>query len=414
MPMNPRREIKVERWQDAAVFAVGTALLFVLAYTVRQYFSPFVALAAVFAVLYPLRRSPHVKGILATAVGLFLIWFIGELVALLTPFIVSLVLAYIFSPVVDSLERRRVPRWGGALIGVAGSAAVIVAALVFLGPLVAGQFKSFLLTIAPAVSSFVQQMNSGELIARLQAMGIPADPLREQITREFGPRLEQLLSGLMTAALGLLSNVGAIATQIVNVILVPVLTFHMLKDFHKVRNALLDILPGRARVKVVSYGARIDTMLGLYLRGALTVAFIVGSLSTFLLWIAGINYPFVLGPLAGMLDLIPYFGILTILIVSVIVALLSGGNILLKALFVVFIFGGINFLETTFLQPRIVGRKVGIHPLLLILALIVFGYFLGFAGLLIAVPTTAILLALLKDERRLRKERGAAAAEISE
>ncbi len=382
---------------ESLVFGAGVVLVFVLAYTIRDYFSPFVALGSVIAVLYPLRQRPYVKTLLWTAVGLFSIWFIGELLPLLTPFIVALLLAYILNPLVDRMEHSRIPRWAGSLIVILGIALLGAAALVFLVPVIITQFRALLLSLAPAVTSLVQQLSSGELYTKLQAIGIPVDTLREQLMQEIGPRLEQILSGLVSGALALVTNVSAIATRIVNVVLIPFLGFYMLKDFHKIQGAALWLIPNRFHARITSYGERVDSILGLYLRGALTVALIIGGLATLLLWIFGINYPFVLGPLAGMLDLIPYFGILTSITISVLVALFSGGAVLWKVIFVLITFGLLQILETTLLQPRIVGMKIGIHPLLLILALFVFGHFLGFGGFLIAAPITAILIAFAKN-----------------
>jgi len=392
-----RKNNRVIGKYESVVFAAGVVLVFVLVYTIREYFSPIVALGSVIAVLYPLRQRPYVKTFIWTAVGLFSIWFIGELLPLLTPFIVALLLAYIFNPLVDRMEHSRIPRWAGSLIVILGIALLGAATLVLLVPVVITQFRALLLSLAPAVASLVQQLSSGELYTKLQALGIPVEALREQLMQEIGPRLEQILTGLVSGAFSLVTNVSAIATKLVNAVLIPFLGFYMLKDLHKIRDAVLWLIPNRFHLRITSYGERVDSILGLYLRGALTVASIIGVLATLLLWIFGINYPFVLGPLAGMLDLIPYFGILTSITISVLVALFSGGTVLWKVIFVLITFGLLQILETTVLQPRIVGAKIGIHPLLLILSLFVFGHFLGFGGFLIAVPITAILIAFAKN-----------------
>ncbi len=111
----------------------------------------------------------------------------------------------------------------------------------------------------------------------------------------------------------------------------------------------------------------------------------------------GVRYPIALGIITGLLTLIPFFGIIVSLVVSSIVAAISDPPALGKVLAVVTLFLSQNLLDTTVLSPKIVGKQVGLHPVALLLAFLVFGFFLGFIGLLIAVPTTSLLLAIWNE-----------------
>jgi predicted PurR-regulated permease PerM len=108
---------------------------------------------------------------------------------------------------------------------------------------------------------------------------------------------------------------------------------------------------------------------------------------------------------AGVLSLIPYFGLLTSLALSLLVALFSGEPVSMKILFVLITFAFLQILEFSVLSPNILGKQIGLHPVLMILSLLVFGFFLGFIGLLIAVPTTAIVIMLVKEWEQRRKVR---------
>jgi predicted PurR-regulated permease PerM len=134
------------------------------------------------------------------------------------------------------------------------------------------------------------------------------------------------------------------------------------------------------------------------------VAIIQGTIAAIGLWIIGVKYALVLGIMTGILDFIPYVGLITSLVVSCIVALFSGDPVLVKIAAVVILYLAQKLLEATVLGPKIIGTQVGVHPVLLILCLLVFGYFLGFVGLLIAVPATALILAALNEWELRRNE----------
>ena len=123
------------------------------------------------------------------------------------------------------------------------------------------------------------------------------------------------------------------------------------------------------------------------------MATIQGCISATALWFIGVQYPLVLGIMTGVLNFIPYVGLLVSLMVSSIVALFSGEPVVVKVCGVVILYLSQKLLEATVLGPKIIGAQVGLHPVLLILCLMVFGYFMGLVGMLIAVPATALILA---------------------
>ncbi len=122
------------------------------------------------------------------------------------------------------------------------------------------------------------------------------------------------------------------------------------------------------------------------------VALIQGIIAGVALALIGVDYALVLGLMTGVLNFIPYVGLLISLVVSALVAVLSGGAIGAKVISVVVLYLSQKLLEATVLGPKIVGSEVGLHPVALILCLLVFGYFIGFVGLLIAVPATALMM----------------------
>jgi predicted PurR-regulated permease PerM len=164
------------------------------------------------------------------------------------------------------------------------------------------------------------------------------------------------------------------------------------------------LFPRRNRDRIADLMSQADELVGHYLRGVLLVACVQGIIIAVLFSIIGIKYALLLGLLGALFDLIPYFGLGAILILSSISALFSEQPALLKLAFAVGSIGFLHILEVVFLSPKIVGNKVGLHPLLLILSLLVFMSFLGFIGLLIAVPTSALIVLFVRDWEIRRKD----------
>jgi predicted PurR-regulated permease PerM len=181
------------------------------------------------------------------------------------------------------------------------------------------------------------------------------------------------------------------------VFLVPFLTFYILTDFPKIGHRFRLLFPRKIRDRVGDYMERADDLIGHYLRGVLTVAVLQGIIISVIFSVMDIKYALLLGLLAAILDLVPYFGLLTILIMSCIVATFSEPPIIPKVIFAIGSIGFLHLAEVVFLSPKFIGGRVGLHPLLIILSLLVFAYFLGFVGLIIAVPATALILLFVRD-----------------
>ena len=141
--------------------------------------------------------------------------------------------------------------------------------------------------------------------------------------------------------------------------------------------------------------------MGKYFRGMVVVAIVQGLIASFGLLAIGVRYSLVLGIMTGLLTMVPYVGLIVSLVVSFFVALFSDPPVVARAIAVVVLFLSQKLLQATVLDPKIIGSQVGLHPVLLILCLLVFGYFLGFIGMLIAVPATALAIAGTREWRRL-------------
>ena len=185
---------------------------------------------------------------------------------------------------------------------------------------------------------------------------------------------------------------SSILAEVLNLIIIPFVTFYLLKDFPRILERIKSFIPEGPRGRIGTYAPKIDEVLGEYFRGAIVVAFIQGIISVVVLSLLGVQYPLVLGIMTAFLDFIPYVGLLISLLVSYVVALLGAEPTTMRVVGVVIMYVALKLLENTIFAPKIIGSKVGVHPVLMILSLFIFGHFLGFVGLLIAIPTTAVIL----------------------
>ncbi len=380
------------------VLLVGAVLLLlVLIYTIQTILSPFLVLGAIIYLVYPMRGYRLARSVMWLAIILFSLWFVSSISDILAPFLVALVLAYILSPLVDLFEKWGVPRWATSLVLILLFVGAIALILFLVLPIAVAQFEGVLDTLSQVIANFRASVWNSETMHALERYGISADELQNTLANSLTPRLEDILKGILQGSLSVVSSVSKVVTQIFYVFLVPFLTFYILTDFPKIGQRFRKLFPRKIRDQVSDYMERADDLIGHYLRGVLTVAILQGITVSVIFSIVNIKYALLLGLLAALLDLIPYFGLLTILIISSIVATFSGGEVISKVIFAIGSIGCLHMMEVVFLSPKFIGGKVGLHPLLIILSLLVFAYFLGFVGLIIAVPSTALILLFVKD-----------------
>lgn len=384
------------------VISITAVALFGVLFAVTDLFkSPFIVFAVIVFVLYPFRKSKLIKIILSVSGVIFTLWFLHSISQLLIPFIIAFLIAYILDPLVDRLEKKNIPRWAGALLIILGFIAIIVTALIFIMPVIIGQFTDMIESM-PELFGNLQNWINTTLIPFLQSTGIPTQDLQAKLAAELPARLEQIFGALLGGLGGIFSGLSLVLSQVVNLILIPFLIFYILKDFNDIIALGRRLLPADTRETVSGYFVKIDDLLGSYFRGAVTVALVNGVLVTIFLSLIGVRYSIFLGAFSGLLDLIPYFGLLISLVLGAAVALFSGDPGVQVPL-TILTYVGLNILETSFLAPKIIGGKIGLHPALLILSLLVFSYFFGFIGLLIALPVMSIIILFVKEWLEKRK-----------
>jgi len=337
-------------------------------------------------------RTVHYLWLVATAVVIAaLLHFLGSI---LTPFLIGAILAYFGSPLVTWAERHRVPRTVGTLL------VILVILLLIL---------ALLLVLIPLVQSEIGQLTRRlpELAANLYGHAAPW--LRETLGIELQLDLASVkeliadnLDSAQALTLKLLSGLKAGGTVVlgilINLVMIPVVMFYLLRDWNRIVAHVDGLLPRRWLPRVRIIALEIDGVLAEFLRGQLAVMGVLAVYYVVGLTLAGLQFALPIGILTGLLVFIPYVGFGLGLILGVLAALLqwSGWPGFMAVLAV---YGIGQLLENYVLVPFLVGDRIGLHPLAVIFALLAFGELFGFAGVLLALPVSAALLVGLRHLR---------------
>jgi predicted PurR-regulated permease PerM len=334
----------------------------------------------------------HYLWIVAAVVVLVLV--LHWLGRVLTPFLVGAILAYLGTPLVDALERRGVVRALGAVLTVVLFALCLTALFFVLVPLAqaealaaARRIPDLLDQAAQKVVPWVEKYVGIKLafdVATVRSVVIE----HLDSVREVGMRI----------LYGVRSGGALLLTIVVNLALIPVVMFYLLRDWNMIVARADDLLPRRWQSKVRTIARDVDAVLSEFLRGQLSLMVALAAYYVIALSLAELEHAFAIGMLTGLLVFIPYVGYGLGLTLGITAALLQWtGWPSFLAVAAVYAVG--QLLENYVLLPWLVGDRIGLHPLAVIFALLAFGALFGFAGVLLALPTSAVLLVGLRHLR---------------
>jgi predicted PurR-regulated permease PerM len=313
---------------------------------------------------------------------------------ILTPFLIGATLAYFGTPAVNWAQRRRVPRTLGTLLVVAFILLLVIALLFVLYPLVQSEF----LQLSKRVP---------ELAVALQAQVAPwlSDKLGIELQLDVAEVKKFIVDNLAHAqslSLKVVAGVKAggmlLLAILINIVLVPVVMFYLLRDWEKIIRRVDELLPRRWLPTVRTLAREVDRVLAEFVRGQLSVMGVLAVYYAVGLSLAGLKFAVPIGILTGLLVFVPYVGFGLGFVLGVLSALLqwSGWPGFIAVLSV---YGIGQLLEGYVLVPWLVGDRIGLHPLAVIFALLAFGHLFGFAGVLFALPASAALLVGLRHLR---------------
>ena len=320
---------------------------------------------------------------LVALVTFALLWLLS---GILTPFVAGLIIAYILDPAVSFLERRKVRRWIGALVLICAVALILLMITVILLPVIIDQ----LIRLIQALPGYFEQFHAF-LVENLER----AEPALEFLgVQDMGSYLGQnagrAVSWLGDLAGGVLQSGLALVDLAALVGLTPVIAYYCLKDWNRLVSGVDSLVPLPYRGTVRTLASRINSTLANFLRGQASVCLILGLFYAIALGIVGLDFGLLVGMGAGLISFIPYLGSILGLFTSVGIAIVQfEGWTMTGVVAAIFLFGQV--VEGNFLTPKMVGDSVELNPVWIMFALLAGGAFLGFAGLLLAVPLAAAI-----------------------
>lgn len=321
---------------------------------------------------------------------------------LLVPFFIGLAIAYLLDPVVSWLERHRVSRAMGIVLILVALLLVVALVALYVVPRASDAVANFARTVPSRLSGLRQSLEP-----RWRALDLRYHDRIEWAEQKLRATLEtnlpKMLEPIQNAVRRALSSFVNFFVSLVSVIFVPVFAFYLLKDIHRVKRLAVDLLPPRYRDAVIGSVREVDAVISAFLHGQLTVATILAVIYSIGLSVIGVPGSVLLGVFCGYANLVPYLGIATGIPLASLLAFLDAQSFI-PVLWVWALFAFAQLLEGTLISPYVVGEKVGLHPVVMILALMIWGDFFGFLGLLVAVPATAAMSVFVRAGYRRYRE----------
>ncbi len=390
--MDQPRESTWRALQAASVFLVLG--FFLLSLWDQGMLSPFLLFWILVAVLIPFRGIRGQALLIAVVAVLTALWLLHTTGFLLAPFVLALVLAYVLDPLVDRITARRVSRSLAIVLLTLPVLGLLAVAVLFGIPALGAQTGQLIADTPEFLTRVAGWLDA--VWQRLQRVNLPLieeeallDQLRnidaEAVVAFLDERQEVIWENLWTGILGLGRGVGSVVSILGYVVLTPVLTVYLLREYDRIVERAGELLPRGSREGIVALAGEYDRLLSRYLRGQVTVALIIGGLTAVGLSIAQFPHAILLAVLVAVFGVVPYLGLVLILIPALVLAPVSG-SVAVSLVKVAVVYGVAQALEGTVISPRIVGESVGLHPVWVVLALMVGGFAFGFVGLLIGVP----------------------------
>ncbi len=323
------------------------------------------------------------------------------LAPVLTPFVVAAVLAYALTPLVDWLDdlgRGRLPRLLAVVVVELLFILVVLGVVLLIVPILAKELP----LMRDQVPVLLDAMNSS-LKPFLAQFGIKfsldVGSIKAFVLKYLSANVEDAFGSLLTS----LKLGGSVAFAIFgNAVMIPVVLFYLLMDWRRFVAQVLEFVPPRGRAAYDRFTNEADAVLGQYLRGQLLVMGVLAIFYSVGLALFGLDLALPIGIFTGLAVFVPYVGFGLGMILALLAGLLEFAATVgpAKALIMVAVVYGLGqFIESLFLTPRLVGERIGLHPLAVIFALLAFGQLFGFVGVLIALPASAVLLVAMRRAR---------------
>ncbi|MGQ0699295.1 MAG: AI-2E family transporter [Panacagrimonas sp.] len=317
------------------------------------------------------------------------------LAPILTPFVLGAGLAYAGDPTVDRLQRWGLSRTAGVCVVFVGITLIGLAGLIMLVPMLQNQLTVLLENI-PQWLAWLQDRGLSRLgIALPDGVRLDAEGFKKVVVEHWSQA-----GGVLKAVwVKVSASGGALLVTIANLLLVPVVTFYLLRDWDLLVAWIRNVIPPRALPTVGTMARETDDVLGAFIRGQLTVMAALTVYYWIALWLAGLNLALLVGMIVGLISFVPYLGAI-VGILTAVIAMLVQTQELLPFVWLAVVFGIGQVLESNVLTPWLVGDKIGLHPVAVIFSVMAGGQLFGFVGVMLALPVAAVIAVLLRHAKQ--------------
>jgi predicted PurR-regulated permease PerM len=317
--------------------------------------------------------------------------------AVLLPYILGLVLAYLLLPVVNWIHRHMPKKIRAS--GVARPLSIIITYLVLIS-LIVGIFAFFVPLVIEQAQILIENWPElSEQVRELweESLGWYTENIPDQWEQTIETNLRDLADDIATAIQkGIVATVQTVAGTVgfvIGLVVIPFWLFYVLHDENELKEGIAHAVPLQARADATCAVRLIDDILSAYIRGQLLLVLFVGGMATIAMFIIGVPFALVLGVIAGLFEILPYIGPILGAIPAILVALVSDP---ISALWTAIAFFSIQQVENLILVPRIAGESVQLHPAAVMVVLVMGNEVGGFLGMIVAVPITAIIRDIFK------------------
>jgi len=331
-------------------------------------------------------KDKRLNFIINIAIGLVVLFYVlSKLKWLFIYFSFALMLAYFFDPLYKFLLNKKAPKVLAIIVVFGIIIALLILTIFFLIPSVINQLNILYNEIPKFINSYQTLILSLE--PQLSRFIDPADV--ESLLKENLSELQKSILGFSQTIIIYLSNIVSSITF--GIVIVPLILFYLMRDIFIFKENLYIFVSKKNKKEFKEVLEEIDNIISGFIRGRIIVCFIVGTLIGIGLYFLNLKFALIIGVVSGVFNFIPYLGPIVGVVLALIFAL---GSPWWTLLMIVVLFVLVNQLEAIYLNPNILGKGLGLHPLTVILSILICGQLLGILGVLVAVPLAAILKVL--------------------
>jgi len=326
--------------------------------------------------------------IITTVVFAYLFYLLSPV---LMPFFISALLAYLADPIVDKLEEKKLSRTVSVSVVFTVLSVLGLILLLVLVPLLTSQVGALIKRLPEYLTLLQTTIEPWLTSIGFSAEVFDVSTIKQALT-SYWAEAGQVAGGLFSY----MTRSGmAVLQWLVNLILVPVVTFYLLRDWDILVARFRELLPRRHAEKFIALSLECDDMLAAFIRGQLMVMLALASIYTMGLAMIGIELSLLLGVAAGIVSFVPYLGLIVGIGLAGLAAFLQFHE-WFPVIMVVLVFSVAQVVEAVILTPRFVGERIGLHPVAVIFAVLAGGQLFGFTGVLLALPVAAVVMVLLR------------------